>query len=126
MYLDETYIHVNYKPKKSWQSPSSSKMVTNISKGKRFIIVHAGTEAGFIENGLLVFSSKSKSADYHDEMNAENFAKWVREKLLPNLTTPSVIIMDNASYHSIQINSNCSCKEARDPGLANFDGHFLG
>ncbi|XP_073951822.1 uncharacterized protein [Choristoneura fumiferana] len=104
VYLDETYIHVNYKPKKSWQGPSTSKMVTNISKGKRFIIVHAGTESGFVNNALLIFSSKSKSADYHDDMNAANFSKWVQDKLLPNLDTPSIIVMDNASYHTIQIN----------------------
>ncbi|KAH9640368.1 hypothetical protein HF086_003054 [Spodoptera exigua] len=43
-------------------------------------------------------------ADYHHNMNAVNFNKWLREKLIPNLNEPSVIVMDNASYHSIIVN----------------------
>lgn len=42
VYTDETYIHSSHKP---------------ISKGQRLIIVHAGGEKGFIENGLLIFKS---------------------------------------------------------------------
>lgn len=37
-------------------------------------------------------------------MNATNFNKWLREKLIPNLTEPCVVVMDNASYHTVQIN----------------------
>lgn len=104
VYLDETYVHQNYKSKKSWQGPSTSGAVTNISSGKRYIIVHAGSEKGFVPNALLVFSTKSKNADYHHDMNSQNFNKWISEKLIPNLSEPSVIVMDNASYHCVQIN----------------------
>lgn len=104
VYLDETYIHQNYKPKKSWQGPSTQGVIDNISSGKRFIIVHAGTQNGFVPNALLVFSTKSTKADYHHDMNASNFNKWLSEKLIPNLNEPSVIVMDNASYHTVQIN----------------------
>ncbi|XP_063366259.1 uncharacterized protein LOC134654713 [Cydia amplana] len=69
VYLDETYVHQNYRPKKSWQGPSTSGLVEKISSGKRHIIVHAGSEQGFVPNALLVFSTKSKAADYHDDMN---------------------------------------------------------
>ncbi|CAK1582837.1 unnamed protein product [Parnassius mnemosyne] len=37
-------------------------------------------------------------------MNAVNFNKWLREKLIPNLNEPSVLVIDNASYHSIIVN----------------------
>ncbi|XP_026329110.1 uncharacterized protein LOC113237067 [Hyposmocoma kahamanoa] len=84
--------------------PSTSGAVTNISSGKRYIIVHAGSEKGFVPNALLVFSTKSKNADYHHDMNSQNFNKWISEKLIPNLSEPSVIVMDNASYHCVQIN----------------------
>ncbi|KAL0859836.1 hypothetical protein ABMA27_010176 [Loxostege sticticalis] len=104
VYLDETYVHQNYKSKKSWQGPSTSGAVTNISSGKRYIIVHAGSQKGFVPNALLVFSTKSKNADYHHDMNSQNFNKWISEKLIPNLSVPSVIVMDNASYHCVQIN----------------------
>lgn len=53
---------------------------------------------------LLIFSTKSKLADYHHDMNSANFMKWLNDKLIPNLNRPSVIVMDNASYHVTQIN----------------------
>ncbi|KAH9642811.1 hypothetical protein HF086_012305 [Spodoptera exigua] len=92
VYLDETYIHQNYKPKKSWQGPSTSGLVDKISAGKRHIIVHAGSKEGFVPNALLIYSTKSVIADYHHDMNATNFKK------------PSIVVMDNASYHTCQIN----------------------
>ncbi|KAL0868251.1 hypothetical protein ABMA27_007782 [Loxostege sticticalis] len=104
VYLDETYVHQNYRPKKSRQGPSTFGVVEKISSGKRHIIVYAGSKQGFVPNSLLVFSTKSKAADYHDDMNSVIFLKWLREMLIPNLTEPSVIVMDNASYHVKQIN----------------------
>ncbi|PSN43260.1 hypothetical protein C0J52_25105 [Blattella germanica] len=35
-------------------------------------------------------------------MNSENFTKWLQTQILPNLPPRSVIVMDNASYHSVQ------------------------
>ncbi|CAF4950611.1 unnamed protein product [Pieris macdunnoughi] len=43
-------------------------------------------------------------ADYRDDINRNYFMKWMEETLIPNLTEPSVIVMDNASYHVTQIN----------------------
>ncbi|CAG4954644.1 unnamed protein product [Colias eurytheme] len=34
-------------------------------------------------------------------MNRANFRKWVTEKLIPNIREPSIIVMDNAPYHSV-------------------------
>ena len=42
------------------------------------------------------------TGDYHNEMNAKNFTKWLEKMLLPNLDAPSAIVMDNASYQSLQ------------------------
>ena len=33
-------------------------------------------------------------------MDSYNFEKWFKEQLLPNLGPNSVIVMDNAPYHS--------------------------
>ncbi|KAB0792604.1 hypothetical protein PPYR_14563 [Photinus pyralis] len=38
--------------------------------------------------------------DYHDNMNRGNFENWFKTQLVPNLPEKSLIIMDNASYHS--------------------------
>lgn len=35
-------------------------------------------------------------------MNSTNFEKWLSESLLPYLEEPSIIVLDNASYHSRQ------------------------
>ena len=45
----------------------------------------------------------TKSGDYHDEMNAENFMKWLESQLEPNLPPRSVLVVDNASYHNIKL-----------------------
>ena len=41
-------------------------------------------------------------ADYYDEMDRDTFLKWFRDQLIPNIPHNSVIIMDNASYHSMR------------------------
>lgn len=71
-----------------------------LSKGMRVIIVHAGGCEGFIPNASLVYKANSTSGDYHDNMNLENYKKWLATKLLPNLPENSVIVVDNASYHN--------------------------
>lgn len=104
IYLDETYIHSSCSVNKCWQSQDIAGPSKSISPGARWIIVHAGGENGFVPNCCLVYRSKSASADYHHDMNRDNFTKWITEKLIPNLTKPSLIVMDNASYHSVQLN----------------------
>jgi hypothetical protein len=47
------------------------------------------------------FCSGTKSGNYHDLMNTENFEHWMLTQLLPNLEEPSVIVMDNAPYYSV-------------------------
>jgi hypothetical protein len=66
----------------------------------RYIVVNAGNSHGFIEGAGLIFKSKKNSLDYHSEMNAETFEEWLQDKLLPAFTEPSIIVLDNASYHS--------------------------
>lgn len=67
-------------------------------KGKRLIITHIGSEDGFVESGLLVFESK-KTGDYHQDMNSEVFEGWF-SKMLDVIPDGSVIVLDNAPYHS--------------------------
>lgn len=102
VFLDETWIfqhgsNIN----KTWHDNNiKSVWKESSSDGKRYIIVHAGNKEGFIDGAGLIFSTKNKSADYHDTMNSELFEKWMEEELLPKLERPSLIIMDNARYHS--------------------------
>jgi hypothetical protein len=76
----------------------NKKLLTTISC--RHIVLHAGSKEGFIPGAALIFSSKTNNGDYHGEMNEENFLTWFEEQLLKKLEEPSIIVMDNASYHS--------------------------
>jgi hypothetical protein len=40
--------------------------------------------------------------DYHQEMNGPIFLNWFENQLIPALKSPSVIVLDNASYHNIK------------------------
>lgn len=104
IFVDETYIHPTYTVKKCWQDDSTEGVLTSESVGARWIIVHAGSELGFVPGALCIFKSKTKSGDYHDEMNSKNFNTWLRTQLVPNIPHNSIIVMDNASYHTNQIN----------------------
>ncbi|XP_035228504.1 uncharacterized protein LOC118200648 [Stegodyphus dumicola] len=37
-------------------------------------------------------------------MNSTVFEKWTSEKLIPNLPPNAVVILDNAIYHTVQVN----------------------
>ena len=74
-------------------------------KGNRLIILHAGGENGWVNSADLVFQSKTATGDYHDEMTAVHFEEWFHDSLLPNLQSNSLIVMDNAPYHSRKLES---------------------
>lgn len=102
LYLDETYVKASHNVSKCWQSKDEHGVLSHIGKGDRLIIVHCGGQTGFVDGALVIFKSKCKTGDYHDSMNFVNFSKWINEKLMPNIPPNSVIVMDNAAYHSIR------------------------
>ena len=57
-----------------------------------------GVVDGFVWTFCLQ-QKKDHKGDYHKVFNSTNFIQWWTERLLPNLTQPSLIIMDNAKYH---------------------------
>ncbi|XP_052682713.1 uncharacterized protein LOC128163207 [Crassostrea angulata] len=126
VYLDETWLNTNHVARGDWvDCPRTSTSAFEAhrgghgrfvpsGKGSRLIIVDAGSSAvGMIPGSALIFESKTGNQDYHDEMNSENFTKWFTEQLLPNLPANSVIVMDNASYHShLDPESRCPTSSA--------------
>lgn len=110
VYVDETYVNSSHTVSKCWQSRKHKERghLKEIGAGPRLIVVHAGGQEGFVNGSLLIFKSKSKSGDYHDDMNFHNFKKWTEEKLVPNLPANSVVVLDNASYHNVEIDKKPS------------------
>ncbi|XP_022163493.1 uncharacterized protein LOC111028993 [Myzus persicae] len=112
-YLDETWVNAGETHSRTWVDSSVSsrrdafkKGLTTgqkepSGKGKRLIVLHIGSSDGFVSGGFLCFESKTNSFDYHDEMNGSTFFEWF-VKILPLLKDNAVIIMDNASYHSVE------------------------
>lgn len=109
-FLDETWVNEGHTVGKHWQDKNvksarqafmegwSTGMKPPSGKGKRLIIVHIGNEKGFVKGGLLVFPS-NHTGDYHEDMNGDTFEEYFQQML--DLIPPgSVIVMDNASYHS--------------------------
>jgi hypothetical protein len=124
IYIDESWVDANLTFRKCWQSQDLPGVITNTSANNRLIVISAGSEDGFVEGALLIFKAGSVKGDYHGQMNFVNFQKWVGEKLLclppnfdvggnlyvpvSNIPANSVIIMDNAPYHSLQVNKTPS------------------
>ena len=102
VFIDETWIDTACTAKYCWQSATTDGVAAPANRGQRLIVVHGGSKEGFVPGALLIYKASSASGDYHSEMNGANFLKWMQEKLLPNLKTKSAIVMDNASYHSVQ------------------------
>lgn len=103
VYLDETWYDTHDTVKKGWKNNNKKCSVALPSnKGKRIIILHCGGENGWINDALLISAKKIKDAslDYHDDMDSCLFESWFEKTLLPKLPKNSVIVMDNASYHS--------------------------
>ena len=65
--------------------------------------MHAGNrEEGLIDRCDLVFLARAKDGDYHLEMNGPIFLNWFENQHMPALKSPSVIVLDNVSYHNIK------------------------
>jgi transposase len=101
VYLDESYVNKNHSNDFIWYSTEDGATTQKpTGKGERLIIINAITKDGWVPNAKLVFKSTRKTGDYHGQMNEELFRKWFVEKLLPNIPSNSMIIMDNATYHN--------------------------
>ena len=114
IYLDETWFNQNDMATQVWiDEEQVCGQKTVIGKGRRLIVVHAGSATGFVNGALLTVWTDGRSADYHDNMNAQLFEEWFGD-LMKKIPANSVIIMDNASYHSRQTNRppNTSSKKA--------------
>ncbi|KAE9543745.1 hypothetical protein AGLY_002141 [Aphis glycines] len=112
-YLDETWVNAGETHSRIWLDTmvksSRDAFLKGLTtgqkepsgKGKRLIVLHIGSSDGFVPGGLLCFESKTNSTDYHDEMNGDTFYEWF-VRILPLLKENAIIVMDNASYHSVK------------------------
>ncbi|KAJ8866863.1 hypothetical protein PR048_032724 [Dryococelus australis] len=91
--LDETCIHANY-------------IVNNITMQQKWskTTIHSSSENRFIEGVKSIFKAKTKNGEYHEEINCNTFMNWCEIQLHPNVSSPSIIVLDNAPCHSVRGN----------------------
>lgn len=83
-----------------WQNDENTKgLKVPTGKGSRIIVSHAGSSFGFIKEPKLIFRCNSANKDYHSQIDATIFESRF-SRMLQNLDEPSIIVMDNVSYHS--------------------------
>ena len=93
---DETWVNAHHTNEHIWvDSDGKGGWKVPSGKGQRLIVMHTGGVEGWVDGAGLVFKSKTNLADYHNKMNSEHYVEWLTEQ-------PSVIILDNASYHNKQ------------------------
>ena len=114
VYVDETWFTTRMGHSREWvdttedvSSPNYSRQVPP-GEGERFVVIAGGTAAGFIEGSYLCYVAKSSHGDYHGEMNSDLFQRWLTTHLLPSLPEPSVLVLDNAPYHT-QLTEDSRC-----------------
>ncbi|KAL4153157.1 hypothetical protein QTP88_000990 [Uroleucon formosanum] len=112
-FLDETWVNAGETCSKVWIDKTikslrdaflkglSTGPKNPTGKGKRLIVAHIGSTDGFVDGGLLCFESKKNTSDYHNEMNGDTIYDWFCG-VLPRLKDNAVIVVDNASYHSVK------------------------
>jgi transposase len=104
--LDETFVNVNHRKHLTWHV-SGALVNVPAGVGERLIIVEAiiqddvAEQYGWVPKAHLHFKANRRTGDSHGSMNAENFSKWMRDQLLPNIPPHSLIIFDHAPYHNL-------------------------
>jgi hypothetical protein len=106
---DETWVYQNGSQVRQWLIESNRKGVPTKfkSEGKRFTILSAGCDQGFLPGCDIILDTKVNDRDYHKTTNGDVFKKWVKDQLVPALSSLKIkcaIVMDNAPYHSVKIN----------------------
>ena len=81
-------------------------------------VIADGRVDGFVKGSYLCYLAKFSQGDYHDEINGNLFKLWLTTHLLLLLKVPSVLVLDNASYHSrLTENTWCSTTAVKKDDL---------
>ena len=130
VYMDESYVHQTHLQAYSY-CHSATEVDKKSGKGCRLIMFFAITEHGplceYEEDGSPIddlnwrgdtphpilsdghtaeclWMANSSTGDYHDNMNSDNFMRWVEERLVPTFESrfpgkKMILISDNAPHH---------------------------
>ncbi|XP_045778269.1 uncharacterized protein LOC123876153 [Maniola jurtina] len=89
-YLGETWICEGHTTNSASQNPK---------KCRGFIVGHIGSDTGFLEGGVCMLEATQSDAEYHKEMDTEDFEEWFT-KILDLIEPGSVIVLNSTKHHS--------------------------
>jgi hypothetical protein len=95
--------------------------------GKRIIVgAVIGDGKGLLPNAELIVNAGANEGDYHQKMNHRICEQWIMNKVIPQIKANSppnkaVLVMDNASYHSRQLNKVINLKQLQFMCVIMFD-----
>ena len=76
------------------------------------MVVHAGSDKGFVYGAKLVYGANLSTGDYHKEMNFDFFMKRIQHQVISNLPEKSALVLDNAACHNVQVDK-CPTQSTR-------------
>lgn len=122
MYLDESWVNARDGKEKVWvkdDPTAAGGMKDGIrktsGKGNRLILLHVGSESGWVDGAALVFQSKKVTGGYHDEMTGQHFEEWFHDTLIfnvqPNIKPKYVVDeMARAAEYEVAHLPPCHCE----------------
>ncbi|KAF8984258.1 hypothetical protein BGZ46_008431, partial [Entomortierella lignicola] len=109
VWIDESYCNQHHVNNMSWYTEGMT--VKRSNKGRRYIIVHTGSELGWIGEPKI-WVANDPSGDYHKNMNSEAFEEYFLGlcRFCAKEGHPKVVFcMDNAKYHRREATSINKC-----------------
>ncbi|EYB85322.1 hypothetical protein Y032_0300g1800 [Ancylostoma ceylanicum] len=122
VFIDETWVFSSMTKKRGWNDNSiprfaparileeySCGKTAAKNKGNRAIVIGAITEEGVVPGctRVIISGRRTDDQDYHRDMNHVLFEDWLRESIPHMLSVAGgrrlSIVMDNAPYHSRQL-----------------------
>lgn len=101
--MDKTFANTPMTLPKTWHCANVNIELKKESS-KKYIIIHAGSKKRLAWYVFKYFTSTEVDDDYQKCVNGDVFKESLANKLLPNIPHESIIVMDNASYHSVRSN----------------------
>lgn len=106
-YLDKTWVDTNITFRKCWVDKKQMKNSVTAKEYEKVHVVHIGGSNGFLDGCELVYTTD----DRQGYMTWERIKSWICNKVLPQLETPSVIVVHNMGFIGRPVSKRSSSKK---------------
>lgn len=102
IYIDESWVRETDIDNKVWSDgiEKGFELPPDKKKGRAWIFLAAGgPQTNWIQQSVKLWRADLTKGDYHGNMDAKLYHKWILQDLLPYVPKNAVLIHDQASYH---------------------------